>query len=151
MLMLMPWFLPGPLATGTPAPDFSLPDEQGKVVKLSALRGKNVVLIFYPGDNTPICRTQLSQFRDRWEDAIKTNSVVFGINAAPALSHQSFRQKISLPFPLLVDDRRQVAAAYNAALWLLIFRTVYVIDPEGVIRFAKRGKPPVGEVLAAAR
>jgi peroxiredoxin Q/BCP len=145
----MSWFSSDPLVPGTPAPDFALRDEHGATVKLSALRGKNVVLVFYPGDNTPVCRAQLCEFRDRWQDAKKRNTVVFGVNPADEQSHESFQQKNHLRFPLLVDAGRKVAGEYKAGgLW--VTRTVYLIGPDGVIRYAKRGKPAVSEVLAAA-
>jgi len=63
------WLFSEPLAVGTPAPDFSLPDQSGKVVSLASLKGRNVVLVFYPGDDTTVCRKQLCEFRDRWSDA----------------------------------------------------------------------------------
>ncbi len=67
------WIFSDPLAVGVAAPDFTSADDQGRVVKLSGLHGKNVVLVFYPGDNTPVCTAQLCEFRDRWEEATKHN------------------------------------------------------------------------------
>ncbi|HLI84776.1 MAG TPA: peroxiredoxin [Bryobacteraceae bacterium] len=145
----MSWFSPEPLAVGTPAPDFALADESGRVVRLSALRGRNVVLVFYPGDETPGCTRQLCQFRDSWEDARARGVEVFGVNPQDAAKHARFRGKFQFPFALLVDKGRQVAKLYNAN-GLIVKRTVYLIGPDGTIRFGKRGMPAPSEVLAAA-
>jgi thioredoxin-dependent peroxiredoxin len=145
----MSWFSSDPLPVGTPAPDFSLADDSGRVVKLSALRGRNVVLVFYPGDDTPGCTRQLCQFRDSWEDARAHGVELFGVNPQSAAKHAHFRGKFQFPFPLLVDDGRQVAKRYNAN-GLIVKRTVYLIGPNGVVLFAKRGMPAPSEVLATA-
>ncbi len=145
----MSWLFSDTLPTGTQAPDFSLPDDSGHTVSLAALRGKNVVLVFYPGDNTPVCRAQLYEFRDRWEQAKMRNILVFGINPGDAQSHTGFREKNHLPFPLLVDAGQKVGALYNAN-GLFVKRTVYLIGPDGKIRFGQRGKPKVEEVLSHA-
>lgn len=137
------------LPVGSPAPEFALRGDHGNTVKLSALRGKNVVLVFYPGDDTRVCTKQLCQLRDGWKAAQKRNTLVFGVNPQNAGSHAKFRIKYSLPFPLLIDKDRQVCALYHAkGLW--VTRTVYLIGPDGTIRFARRGVPPVEEILAAA-
>lgn len=138
-----------PLPVGAPAPDFTLPDDAGRTVTLSSLKGKNVVLVFYPGDDTPGCTRQLCEFRDRWEAARERGVEVFGVNPQSARSHVYFRQKFQFPFPLLVDQGRQIAKLYNAN-GLIVKRTVYLIGPDGVIRFARRGMPKPSEVLAAA-
>ena len=108
------WLPRDPLPVGSKAPDFTLPTETGKKVKLSALRGKNVVLVFYPGDDTMICRKQLCEFRDAWPDIRGQNIVVFGINPQSAESHREFHDTYKFPFPLLVDADQQVAALYNS-------------------------------------
>lgn len=143
------WLFSDPLPVGSPAPEFSLTDDAGQTVTLSALRGKNVVLVFYPGDDTPTCRKQLCEFRDRWEKAAARNVVVFGVNPQNISSHQRFRAKYRLPFPLLVDKGQRVGALYHANGWI-VKRTVYLIGPDGIIRYARRGKPAPEEVLAAA-
>jgi len=142
-------FFSDPLPAGTQAPDFTLPDDAGNQVRLSALRGRNVVLVFYPGDSTPGCTRQLCQLRDSWERARARGVEVFGVNPQSAGSHAGFRRHHKLPFPLLVDAGRKVASLYNAN-GVLVKRTVYLIGPDGVIRFARRGMPSPGEVLAAA-
>jgi peroxiredoxin Q/BCP len=147
---MLDWLFSDPLPTGSQAPDFTLPKQDGGTVSLSKLCGKNVVLVFYPGDDTPVCRKQLCEFRDQWELARKRNAQVFGVNPASAGSHAKFQEKYHLPFPLLVDAGQKVAALYHSS-GLFVKRTVYLIGPDGVIRYAKRGKPDPAEVLAAAR
>jgi len=147
---MLAWLFSDPLPVGTKAPQFSLPDEAGKTVSLSALRGKNVVLVFYPGDDTPVCRKQLCEFRDRWDQAKMRNVLVFGVNPQSSRSHAKFREKYQFPFPLLVDSGQKVGALYKTN-GLFVKRTVYLIGPDGQIRYGKRGKPAPEEVLAAAR
>jgi peroxiredoxin Q/BCP len=149
MMDVFSWLFSEPLPEGTPAPDFSLTDDAGRKVTLSALRGKSVVLVFYPGDDTPGCTKQLCEFRDDWKAAKARGVKVFGVNPQGAQSHAKFREKFKLPFPLLVDQGSKVAALYNAD-GLIVKRTVYLIGPDGVIRFARRGKPAPEEVLAQA-
>jgi len=146
---MLSWLFSEPLPVGTPAPEFSLRDDAGRTVKLSALRGKGVVLVFYPGDDTPGCTRQLCEFRDEWKAAKARGVKVFGVNPQGAQSHAKFREKFKLPFPLLVDRGSKVAALYHAD-GLIVKRTVYLIGPDGVIRFARRGKPAPEEVLAQA-
>lgn len=143
------WLFEQPLAPGSPAPDFTLPDQDGNRVTLSELRGRNVVLVFYPADETPTCRRQLCEFRDNWPLAESKNTAVFGVNPSSAASHARFREKREFPFPLLVDEGKRVADLYHAG-GLIVRRTVYLIGPDGLIRFAQRGKPEPEQVLAAA-
>jgi peroxiredoxin Q/BCP len=142
------WLFSDPLPIGTPAPGFTLPDESGHAVALSALRGHNVALVFYPGDDTPGCTKQLCQFRDRWSEVRDRGVQLFGVNPQSAMKHDKFRRKYRFPFPLLVDEGQKVAALYHAN-GLIVKRTVYVIGPDGKIRFGKRGMPDPAEVLAA--
>jgi peroxiredoxin Q/BCP len=143
------WLFAEPLAVGEAAPDFSLPDQDGKMASLRDLRGRNVVLVFYPGDDTTVCRAQLCELRDRWTQAAAKNTLVFGVNPQNAASHERFREKSKLPFPLLVDQRQKVGKLYRTS-GLIVKRTVYLIGPDGVIRFARRGKPNADEVLGSA-
>lgn len=147
---MLSWLPRDPLPIGSKAPDFTLPTQAGKKVKLSSLRGKNVVLVFYPGDDTLICRQQLCEFRDAWPDIRGRNTVVFGINPQSAESHREFRDRFQFPFPLLVDTGQQVAALYNSDGGM-VNRTVYLIGPDGTILYARRGMPQPREVLAAAK
>ena len=143
------WLPRDPLPVGNKAPDFTLSSETGKKVQLSALRGKNVVLVFYPGDHTLICRRQLCEFRDAWPDLRGQRTVVFGINPQSAESHREFSARNTFPFPLLVDKNQRVAALYNCDGGL-VNRTVYLVGLDGRIRYARRGMPRPQEVLAAA-
>ena len=146
---MLSWLPRDPLPVGSKAPDFTLPTQAGKKVKLSSLRGKNVVLVFYPGDDTMICRKQLCEFRDAWPDIQGKNVVVYGVNPQDAESHREFHDRYKFPFPLLVDADQSVAALYNSDGGM-VNRTVYLIGPDGVIRYARRGMPQPQEVLAAA-
>jgi peroxiredoxin Q/BCP len=146
---MLDWLFSDPLPVGTPAPDFTLPDDSGNLVSLRALRGKNVVLVFYPRDETSVCTKQLCEFRDRWTDVQAKNSVVFGVNPQDAESHANFRKNRQYPFPLLTDKGQKTGEAYHTR-GLIVKRTVYLIGPDGVIRYTKRGKPEPAEVLAVA-
>ena len=147
---MLSWLPRDPLPVGSKAPDFTLPTQASKKVTLSALRGKNVVLVFYPGDDTMVCRKQLCEFRDAWPDIRGLNTVVFGVNPQSAESHREFRERYKFPFPLLVDDGQRVAALYNSDGGM-VNRTVYLIGPDGMIRYARRGMPQPQEVLAATK
>jgi len=140
----------GPLSVGSPAPDFEAADQSGKPVRLSALKGSPVVLVFYPGDDTPGCTRQLCQFRDHW-GAYKTAGVaVFGVNPQGAASHTKFAKKFGFPFPILVDRGGEIAGMYRAGGWL-VRRTVYGIGADGRIAFAQRGIPSPDLVLTTLR
>jgi peroxiredoxin Q/BCP len=146
---MLDWFAPL-LDPGTPAPDFTLPSDDGKPVTLSTLLGRNVVLVFYPADETSVCTKQLCEFRDRWPLVEQKNAVVFGVNPAKVATHAKFRERHKFPFPILSDPGQHTGAAYGARGLFAPRRTVYLIGPDGVIRYAKRGKPAPEEVLAAA-
>jgi len=141
------WLFQPPLAVGTRAPDFELRDSSGQLVRLADFRGKKeVVLVWYPGDDTKICRQQLCAIRDDWAAVNAAQTAVFGVNPQNAGSHERFKQRYSFPFPLLVDEGQRVGRLYHTYGWI-VRRTVYRIDRAGVIRFARRGVPPVAEVL----
>lgn len=148
--MMLSWLFSDPLPVDAAAPDFSAADDSGRTVTLAALRGRYVVLVFYPGDDTPGCTKQLCQFRDNWSQATAQGVEVFGVNPQNARHHTSFRKKFRFPFPLLVDERQIIAQAYHAN-GLIVKRTVYLIGPDGKILFARRGMPDPSEVLAAAK
>ncbi len=147
---MLSWLFSPPLPPGTPAPPFTLPDEKGNSVSLEQLRGNNVVLVWYPGDDTMVCRKQLCEFRDQWEQARKQDVMVFGVNPQAAESHARFRDKFRFPFPLLIDHGQKVGELY-CTKGLIVKRTVYMVGRDGVILYSRRGKPPVEEILAAAR
>ena len=125
--------------TGQPAPDFQLQDQNGNDVKLSRLRGKNVVLYFYPKDDTPGCTREACDFRDEHSALEKAGAVVLGVSPDDTKSHQKFATKFSLPFPLLADTERQVCDAYGVwgekslygRKFLGVTRATFLIDTEG--------------------
>ena len=147
---MLDWLFSDPLPQGSPAPDFTLSDQDGNAVTLSQLRGKNVVLVFYPGDDTLICTKQLCEFRDTWAYAKQKNALVYGVNPQGTGSKAKFQKKYDFPFPLLSDPGQKVGELYHAR-GLVVKRTVYLIGPDGVIQYAKRGKPEPAEVLDAAK
>jgi len=130
-----------PLNVGDLAPDFSLPDAQGLVVQLSGLKGRRVVLYFYPRDNTPGCTKEACGFRDAYTQFQANDIVVLGISTDDAKSHQKFSSKFNLPFPLLTDAGGQVASVYDSyglkkfmgKEYMGIYRKTFIIDPEGRI------------------
>jgi peroxiredoxin Q/BCP len=144
------WLFSDPLPVGSVAPDFTLPDDSGHAVSLASLHGKNVLLVFYPGDDTPGCTRQLCQMRDNWDRLRAAGVQVFGVNPQSAQSHTSFRKKFNLPFPLLIDKGQKVGELYHAN-GLIVKRTVYLIAQDGRIRFGKRGMPSPDEVLASLK
>src|SRR5204862_4512858 len=129
---------------GSPAPDFALLDGDGAAWRLSDQRGKVVVLLFYPGDETPICTRQMCSVRDRWEDYAETGAEVVGISTNSVESHQSFAEHHQLPLRLLADVDRRVADLYGAKSIVpgKVARSVFVIDGTGIIRY--RDVRPLG-------
>ncbi|NJR70066.1 MAG: thioredoxin-dependent thiol peroxidase [Synechococcales cyanobacterium CRU_2_2] len=121
------------------APDFSLADGAGNIVKLSDLRGKRVVLYFYPRDNTPGCIKEACAFRDHYADLQGKDMVVLGVSTDDAKSHQKFVDKYDIPFPLLCDTDATVATAYESyglkkfmgKEFMGVKRQTFVIDPDG--------------------
>ena len=138
------------LCVGEKAPGFSLMDQSRNVVALDAFRGnKNVVLVFYPRDNTPGCTKQLCTIRDGFGLFTDQDTVVFGINPQDSASHERFADRHRFPFRLLVDRDKKIVSAYGCKGTLATKRTVYGIDKEGIIVFARRGMPPSEEILKA--
>jgi len=129
---------------GSAAPDFALRDGDGANWRLADNRGKVVVLLFYPGDETPICTRQMCSVRDRWEDYAATGAEVVGISTNTAESHKNFSEHHNLPLRLLADVDRRVADLYGALSLIpgKVARSVFVIDPGGVIRY--RDVRPLG-------
>lgn len=129
------------LKVGDEAPDFTLPDEEGNLVHLRDLRGKRVVVYFYPMDDTPGCTLQACGFRDAYPQIQERNALVLGISADGRDSHQAFKSKYELPFTLLVDADHQVALAYGT--WNeekgYPRRSHFVIDEEGRLADAQLG------------
>ena len=121
---------------GDRAPDFALPDADGKEVRLADLRGKPVVLYFYPKDDTPGCTKEACSFRDQYEDFRDAGAVVIGVSSDSGESHKKFAEKYRLPFTLISDRDGAVRKRYGvpATLGLLPGRVTFVIDPDGVVR-----------------
>ena len=129
---------------GSEAPDFALPDSDAVTWRLSDHRGKVVVLLFYPGDETPICTRQMCSVRDRWEDYAATGAEVVGISTNSIESHKSFAEHHKLPLRLLADVDRKVADLYGAQSLIpgKVARSVFVINGDGVITY--RDVRPLG-------
>ncbi|HZI19403.1 MAG TPA: peroxiredoxin [Pyrinomonadaceae bacterium] len=143
---------------GAPAPDFTLKDKDGRDWRLSDYRGRVVVLLFYPGDETPVCTRQLCSVRDRWEEYAETGAEVVGVSTDSVESHRRFAESRGLPLKLLSDPSGEVARAYGASSWLpgRAARAVVVIDAAGRVRHRKVQpvsllRPKDDEVLAAVR
>ncbi len=127
------------LEAGAPAPEFTLEDQNGKRVSLADFKGhRNVVVYFYPKDDTPGCTKEACMFRDQYEDFSDAGAEVFGISSDSSASHRAFAAKHELPFTLLSDPGGTVRVAFGvpATLGLLPGRVTYVIDKQGVIRHA---------------
>lgn len=130
------------LGLDSQAPDFTLKTHTGTEITLSeTLKKSRVLLIFYPGDNTPVCKKQLCEIRDNYEMLQEKGYEIYGINDGDAESHKSFVEKNKYQFPLLIDSTKEIIKRYNCSGKLGIKRTVYVIDRDGTIIFAQRGKP----------
>jgi peroxiredoxin Q/BCP len=145
---------------GKPAPDFELGSDTGETVRLSSLRGKPVVLYFYPADDTPGCTKQACGIRDSYDSFRERGVVVLGVSPDDEGSHRRFKSKYELPFTLLADPRHEVAEEYG--VWVEkqragkrsmgIERSTFVIDPQGrVARVLRRVDPEThaDEVLEA--
>ena len=147
---------------GKKAPDFTLPADDGSKVKLSTLRGRPVVLYFYPRDDTPGCTREACAFRDRRKDLVELGAAVLGVSPDSVASHETFRDKHGLNFPLLADAQHKVAEKYGA--WrektrfgkksMGIQRSTFLIDADGVVRKVWKSVKVDGhdeQVLSAVR
>lgn len=124
------------------APDFTLPDSDGNLVSLSSWRGKNVVLFFYPGDDTPVCTREACSLRDGTALLAEKNAVVVGISPDTVASHQKFRTKFGLPYTLLADPEKKVLLAWG--VWgeknmygkkvTGLIRQTFIIGPDGIVK-----------------
>ncbi len=130
------------LQIGDQAPDFTLPTDCNENVTLHNLRGKKVILYFYPKDNTPGCTKQACDFRDALPDFIMKDTIILGISKDSPTHHEKFKQKYLLPFPLLTDESGNVCEAYGVInkkslfgrTFLGIQRSTFLIDENGIIR-----------------
>lgn len=148
------------LKPGTKAPAFSLPADDGTTVTLKELKGKRVVLYFYPKDDTVSCTTEACEFRDAWKDVKRAGAVVLGVSPDSVATHQKWKRTLPLPFPLLADLDHAVAERYGVwgeksmygRKYFGILRTTFLIDEAGRITriFEKvKSKGHAAEVLAA--
>ena len=142
----------------TPAPDFTLKDGNGADWRLSDHRGKVVVLLFYPGDETPVCTRQMCSVRDRWDDYVATGAEVVGISRDSVESHQKFAAHHNLPLRLLSDSDGAASKLYGARSLIpgKVARAVFVIDAQGTLRHSDIRplglfKPRDDDTIAAIR
>jgi len=122
-----------------PAPDFTLKDGNGGDWRLSDHRGKVVALLFYPGDETPVCTRQMCSLRDRWADYLATGAEVVGISSDSIESHKKFADHHDLPLRLLSDSDGAVSRLYGARSLIpgRVARSVFVIDAQGMLRYSE--------------
>ena len=150
---------PEPLEEGEQAPDFATTDDQGAEVSSANLKGSSFLLYFYPRDNTPSCTAQACGFRDLWDGFKGKKIKIFGVSGDTAKSHQKFRDKFDLPFPLLMDEEHSLAKAFG--VWGLkkfmgrefdgIHRMSFLVDESGKITKAYhkvKAKDHPAEVLS---
>lgn len=141
---------------GDKFPDFSLPDQDGKTVTLADLKGKKAVLYFYPKDDTPGCTTEACNFRDRIADFSGVN--VYGVSPDGPKKHKKFIEKYSLNFPLLADEKQELANALGVWIeksmygrtYMGIDRTTYLLDEDGVVQKVWRKVKPDGHASEVA-
>lgn len=134
--------LNSPPAVGTIAPDFTLPTDDGSTLTLKSLRGRAVVLYFYPKDDTSSCTIEACEFRDAFPDFDSANAVILGVSPDPIMSHVKFKTKYDLPFTLLADTEKDVVTRYDVwkeksmygRKYMGVMRTTFVIDAKGKIR-----------------
>ena len=142
------------IETGQPAPDFTLPSQTGEPVSLSAYRGKQVVLYFYPKDDTPGCTKEACSFRDHFAELTARGLVVLGVSPDAPAKHTKFIAKHQLPFTLLADEDHAVAEAYGVwgektlygKKFMGLMRTTFLIDAQGVVQHV--WKKPKNEIHA---
>jgi thioredoxin-dependent peroxiredoxin len=140
------------IAEGAPAPDFTLTSDSGAEVKLSDLRGRPVVIYFYPKDDTPGCTTEACEFRDAYDVFRERGAEVLGVSPDDARSHEKFKTKYELPFTLLADPDHAVAERYGVwgerkfagKTYIGINRSTFIIGPDGSVARAMLGIKPAG-------
>jgi peroxiredoxin Q/BCP len=140
------------IAEGSPAPDFELTSDSGERIRLSQLRGRPVVLYFYPKDDTPGCTKEACEFRDAYDEFRERGADVLGVSPDTEASHAKFKAKHELPFTLLADPEHEVAEAYGVwtersmygRKFIGIKRSTFVIDADGNVAKAMLGIRPAG-------
>jgi thioredoxin-dependent peroxiredoxin len=143
---------------GQPAPAFSAPADDGRVVTLESLRGRHVVLYFYPKDDTPGCTTEACELRDAFPRFSDASATIIGVSPDSVASHVKFKAKFSLPFTLLADTNHAIAEAYGVwkeksmygRTYWGVERTTFLIDPRGVIERVWRKVKAEGHAAAVA-
>ena len=146
--------MPTELSEGAAAPDFTLPNDAGESVSLEGLRGEWVVLYWYPKDDTPGCTTEACEIRDNWQ-LLEGEAKLFGVSPDSVTSHQKFRDKYALPFPLLADEGHAVSDAYGVwgpkkfmgKEYMGVDRATFIIDPKGNIAKVFPAVKPAGHSL----
>ncbi len=126
---------------GKQAIDFSLPDENGKLVSLQDYKGKKLLLVFYPGDNTAVCTKQLCSYSSGFDGFKNLKIEILGISMDSVESHKKFREKFKLSFPLLADLNGKVCEAYNAKGFFVVKRSTFLIDENQIIQFENEVLP----------
>lgn len=145
------------LTIGDSAPDFELPGDTGKQIKLSDYRGKRVVLYFYPKDDTPGWVKQACGFRDAYPQIEEKNAVVLGVSPDGIESHQKFKTKYNLPFTLLIDDDHKIAEVYGVwgeksfmgKKYMGVNRSHFIVDERGILIDVQYGIKPEASVAQA--
>ena len=130
------------LKEGDKAPDFTAKDQNGKTISLSDYKGKEVILYFYPQDNTPTCTNEACNYRDNYQSLVSKGFEVMGVSPDNEKSHKKFETKFSLPFTLVADPDRSIVEAYGVwaekttfgRTYMGVLRTTFVIDKKGVIK-----------------
>ena len=131
-----------PIPSGIQAPDFTLSDDNGVTRRLSDYRGQNVILYFYPKDDTPGCTTEACNFRDDYSAYVDAGVTILGVSPDTTKSHAKFKKKFGLPFPLLADEEHAVCEAYGVWAqkkfmgreYMGVLRTTYLVAPDGKIK-----------------
>lgn len=135
-----------PVGVGKKAPEFSAQDETGRVWSLRALKGRTIVLYFYPKDNTSGCTVEACDFRDHFDSFAKKKVAILGVSPDSAKSHAGFKAKHCLPFPLLVDEDKEICRAYGVwkkktlygRQYMGVERSTFIIGPDGLVLQALR-------------
>jgi thioredoxin-dependent peroxiredoxin len=147
------------LAENEKAPEFELQNQDGETIRLANLRGKKVILYFYPKDDTPGCTAQACDIRDHYDEFKKRGALIFGVSPDSVKSHKKFEEKYGLPFPLLADEGHTVAEKYGVwgektmygKKYFGVERSTFVIDEQGrIAKIFPKVKPSehVDQVLA---
>lgn len=144
----------GKIAVGKPVPDIEMQATDGQTFRLSELQGKNVVLYFYPKDNTPGCTTEGQDFRDQYEAFRKLKTEIFGVSRDSLKSHEGFKAKQCFPFDLISDPDEELCQLFDVIKekslygrkYLGIDRSTFIIDKKGILRKEFRGVKVAGHV-----